>query len=137
MASATTSGTAQAVAEVTIPALDGIAAKRRSLGQLHGAFERQISILEADCKLADPNKDGTNAHSNTSMLEILDESANRLRISHTKWSLRFDQLLEEDQNEEHIKEYKDKWKELLEKYTMAKTEVFFGRFWKYVFITQL
>ena len=86
MASATTSGTAQAVAEVTIPALDGIAAKRRSLGQLRGAFERQISILEADCKLADPNKDGTNAHSNTSMLEILDESANRLRISHTKWS---------------------------------------------------
>ena len=119
MALTTTSGTV----EVTIPVLDGIPAKRRSLGQLQGNFERQISILESDCHLADPNMDGTHAHSNTSMQEILNESADKLRISYTKWSLRFDQLLEEDTNEANVKEYKDKWKEVSEKYTNAKTLV--------------
>ena len=57
---------------VTIPDLQGIPAKRRSLGQLQGNFERQITVLEADLKIADPNSDGTNARCNDTMIELID-----------------------------------------------------------------
>ena len=72
--------------DVTIPELVGVAAKRKSLGQFQGAFERQVTVLEADCRIADPNLDGTNSHCNEAMLDILEGSRIKLETAYTKWT---------------------------------------------------
>ena len=95
--------------DVTIPELVGVAAKRKSLGQFQGAFERQVTVLEADCRIADPNLDGTNSHCNEAMLDILEGSRIKLETAYTKWTLRLNQLLEEDTVETNIAEYREKW----------------------------
>ena len=104
--------------EVTIPDLVGIPAKRRSLGQFQGQFERQITVLEADIKIADPNSDGTHSRCNDTMLELLEESRRKLQIAFNKWNLRLDQLLEED--EENVQEYRKKWTDVSKKNNEAK-----------------
>ena len=106
--------------DVTIPELVGIAAKRKSLGQFQGAFERQVTVLEADCRIADPNLDGTNSHCNEAMLDILEGSRIKLETAYTKWSLRLNQLLEEDTVETNIAEYREKWINVSKANTEAK-----------------
>ena len=106
--------------DVTIPDLVGIAAKRRSLGQFQGAFERQVTVLEADCRIADPNRNGTNSHCNEAMLDILEGSRIKLETAFTKWTLRLNQLLEEDTDETNIAEYREKWANVPKMNTEAK-----------------
>ena len=109
------------VPEVTIPELAGILAKRKSLGQYQGSFERQITVLEADTKLADPNGNGTEVHCSEPMLDILEDSHLKLKTAFTKWNLRLNQLLEEDPDENNIEEYRGKWTTMSKKNTEAKT----------------
>ena len=66
-------------AEITIPEIPGVPAKRRSLGQLQG--QRQLTILESNVKIADPNSNGTNCHCNDEMLDILKSSRQSLEIA--------------------------------------------------------
>ena len=105
---------------VTIPDLVGIAAKRKSLGQFQGAFERQITVLEADCRIADPNLNGTNSHCNEAMLDILEGSRIKLETAFTKWTLRLNQLLEENVDDTNIAEYRVKWENVSKSNTEAK-----------------
>ena len=104
-------------AEITIPEIPGVPAKRRSLGQLQG--QRQLTILESNVKIADPNSNGTNCHCNDEMLDILKSSRQSLEIAFKRWNLRLDQLLDEDVDEAHLAEYKEKWKNVSKKNTDA------------------
>ena len=70
--------------EVTIPDLEGVLANRKSLGQFQGVFERQMKVLEADIKIADPNGNGTEVHCNEPMLDILEDSRIKLKTSFDK-----------------------------------------------------
>ena len=98
--------------DISIPELAGIPSKRKSLGQFQGVLERQIDIAVQDVRLANPHGDGTDCHCNKPMLDILDRGMKNLEIAYKKWNLRLDQLLEEDTNDDNIKEYKDKWKDV-------------------------
>ena len=107
--------------EVTIPDLEGVPAKRKSLGQFQGVFERQMKVLEADIKIADPNGNGTEVHCNEPMLDILEDSRIKLKTSFDKWNLRLNQLLEEDTDEANVEEYRGKWTNMSKKNTEAKS----------------
>ena len=106
-------------AGITIPEVQGVPAKRRSLGQFQGAFERQLTILEANVKIADPNSNGSDCHCNDEMLDILKSSRQSLEIAFKRWNLRLDQLLDENVDEAHLAEYKEKWKNVSKKNTDA------------------
>ena len=73
---------------IEIPELVGIAPKRKSLGQFQGHFERQLTILESNVKIADPNSNGTECHCNDVMLNILEGSRISLETAFEKWHLR-------------------------------------------------
>ena len=103
-------------AEITIPEVPGVPAKRKSLGQFQGHFERQLTILESNVKIADPNSNGTECRCNDVMLTILKESRISLETAFEKWHLRLNQLLEEDTDEAHIAEYKEKWTSVSKKH---------------------
>ena len=53
------------------------------------------------------------------MLDILKSSRQSLEIAFKKWNLRLDQLLDEDVDEAHLAEYKEKWKNVSKKNTDA------------------
>ena len=107
---------------IKIPQLTGIPSLRKSLGQYQGAFERQITVLESDCRLADPFGNGTSIHCSPVMFDILESSKTKLEINFTKWNLRLDELLEQDsENIDHVDEYKRIWKEISKKYAEAKS----------------
>ena len=104
---------------IEIPELVGIEPKRKSLGQFQGHFERQLTILESNVKIADPNSNGTDCHCNDEMLTILKESRVSLDTAFKKWHLRLNQLLEEDTDEVHLTEYKEKWTSVSKKHQDA------------------
>ena len=110
---------AASVANLTIPELIGIPSKRKSLGQLNGILDRQIEVNRQECAFADPHGDGSDAHCNKPMLEILEMGRFNLEVAYKKWSIRLDELLEEDSAEPNLTEYKAKWTDITTKYTSA------------------
>ena len=105
------------LADISVPDLEGIPSKRKSLGQFQGILERHIDAIVQDTGLADPSGDGgPDTHCNKPMLDSLDRDLRNLEVAYKKWNLRLDQLLAEDTNEENIASYKDKWKETSKKY---------------------
>ena len=60
------------ISNISIPPLEGVASKRKSLGQFQGILKRQVEIIVQDCHLADPNEDGSNPICNQAMIETLD-----------------------------------------------------------------
>ena len=81
---------AASVANLTIPELIGIPSKRKSLGQFNGILDRQIEVNRQQCAFADPHGDGSDAHCNQPMLEILEMGRFNLEMAYKKWSLRLD-----------------------------------------------
>ena len=117
----TTLGTAQSSsADIRIPELIGVASKRKSLSQFQGNLHRQIDVIHQDCRLADPQGDGTDPRCNQQMINILDVGLVNLEVAFKKWNLRYEQLIEEDTNEDNLAEYKNKWGKIPKDYSDAK-----------------
>ena len=66
---------------VTIPELEGIPAKRRSLGQLKALLNKQLQVAKCKAKMANPTGDGSQLHLNTPMIELLQESLNEIELA--------------------------------------------------------
>ena len=67
---------------VSIPILEGIPAKCKSLGQFQGAFERHIEVILTDTRLADlSGSGGDDSHCNQCMLDLLDRDFHTLEIA--------------------------------------------------------
>ena len=94
---------------VTLPEIEGIQPKRRSLGQLKALLTRQLQVARCKAKMANPTGDGSQLHLNTPMIELLQESLREIELAFKRWSLRLDQLIAEDPSPENQEEYSTKW----------------------------
>ena len=56
---------------ITLPELEGIQPKRRSLGQLKSLLDKTIDIARCNVRMADPHGDGSEVLTNTAMLNTL------------------------------------------------------------------
>ena len=86
---------------VTLPEIEGIQPKRRSLGQLKALLTRQLQVARCKAKMANPTGDGSQLHLNTPMIELLQESLREIELAFKRWSLRLDQLVAEDPSPEN------------------------------------
>ena len=105
---------------IDLPDLEGIQPKRRSLGQLKSLLNKSIDIARCNVKMADPNGDGTEVLTNTTMLESLQKCCRELDLAFDKWNLRLNQLVEEDNSPENQAEYVTKWNSVKKEFLDAK-----------------
>ena len=101
---------------VTLPDLEGIQPKRRSLGQLKALLNQAIQIAKCKAKMANPTGDGSQFHLNTPMIELLQRSLTEMELAFEKWRFRLNQLIAEDPSPENQDEYAKKWYTVLKEY---------------------
>ena len=93
---------------VTLPEIEGIQPKRRSLGQLKALLTRQLQVAKCKAKMANPTGDGSQFHLNTPMIELLQRSLTEMELAFEKWRFRLNQLIAEDPSPENQDEYAKK-----------------------------
>ena len=97
---------------ISLPELQGMTSKRRSLGQLKLRLDQVIDFAKCYCRMADPSGDGRGANSHSVMLKTLEKSNVDLQVAFEKWSLRLNQCIEEDTSDDNQKDYAEKWKKV-------------------------